>query len=316
MAVDLGVFQRLKTKQDYDREAEEFQIRKLQAMNAATGQDPASVKLANEIQKARASGDTQRLNDLVMSAKILDRGVMMDPTGNPYALGGYGDAVGSIEGAKAGYKQDAQNQSDFSWKPRTAQAVAQNEADVKLDMQPKIDAATKSATMQAENLTNAQSNLPKVEDQAKAMQALINEIEQSPGLEAVVGLPNPMKGRVPFIGNVAGSPAADFQAKLDQLGGKQFLEAFESLKGGGQITEVEGQKATNAIGRMQTSQSEGEFRKALNELRTVVNTGLDRARTKAGSGQTVRIINPQSGEILDIPAEDLPAAQAEGFKKL
>lgn len=81
---------------------------------------------------------------------------------------------------------------------------------------------------------------------------------------------------------VPGTNAADFNAVLDQIKGQAFLQAFESLKGGGQITEVEGTKATQAIARLERSQSEGEFVKSLQELRGIVANGLERARRKAG----------------------------------
>lgn len=84
-----------------------------------------------------------------------------------------------------------------------------------------------------------------------------------------------------------GTNAADFNAVLDQIKGQAFLQAFESLKGGGQITEVEGQKATQAIARLDRAQSEGEFVKSLEELRGIVASGLERARRKAGAAGQV-----------------------------
>ncbi len=281
MAVDLSVFGRLKTKADFDREAEAWALAKREKMLARMGSSPASVQLANEIQKARASGDVQRVNDLIGAAKLYDRGVVMDESGNPIAMGGYGDAIGSIAGTKKAYETQGQKGVELIMNPQIAGNVATAEADVKARTAPKIEYDTKRASINAETRATAERNLPNAEVNAQAMSDLLNQIKTSPGLSASVGMPNPLKGRIPFVGNVAGSPAADFQAKLDQLGGKQFLEAFQSLKGGGQITEVEGQKATNAIGRMQTSQSEKEFLKALDELQGVVNIGLDRARAGA-----------------------------------
>lgn len=281
MAIDLSVLGRMKTKADFDREEEEFQIRKMVAQKATMGQDPAAIKLANEIAKARAGGDIQRLNDLYMSAKLMDRGIITDANGNPIAMQGYGDAVGSIAGAKASYEQNAKNVSDLGYKPMIARDVARQEAGVKMATEPAIQAATNAAKIRSESIATAQNDLPKYEAQAQDMLKVLSDIESAPGLSASVGMPNPLKGRIPFIGDVAGSPAADFTAKLEQLGGKQFLEAFQSLKGGGQITEVEGTKATNAIARMQTSQSEREFLNGLNEFKLIVSGALDRMREKA-----------------------------------
>jgi hypothetical protein len=84
------------------------------------------------------------------------------------------------------------------------------------------------------------------------------------------------------IDPVGGSDAANFKTLIDQLQGGAFLEAFKSLKGGGAITEVEGQKATQAILRMNRAQSEDEFMKAADEYRTIINNGITRAKAKAG----------------------------------
>jgi hypothetical protein len=79
-----------------------------------------------------------------------------------------------------------------------------------------------------------------------------------------------------------GSDAASYERRQLQIEGKTFLEAFESLRGGGAITEVEGAKGQQAISRMNKAQSEVEYVKAARELQEVVRKGVERARTKAG----------------------------------
>ena len=64
------------------------------------------------------------------------------------------------------------------------------------------------------------------------------------------------------------------------------MQAYQGLKGGGQITEVEGKKATDAISRMNTAASEPEFRKAVEDFQTVIKQGLYRAKAKAGGKQS------------------------------
>lgn len=63
---------------------------------------------------------------------------------------------------------------------------------------------------------------------------------------------------------------------IQQLQGKTFLQAFESLKGGGQITEIEGKKAEQAIARLQRTQSTEAFIEALLELRDIIVAGQGR----------------------------------------
>ena len=106
---------------------------------------------------------------------------------------------------------------------------------------------------------------------------LLDKLLKHDGLKGVVGLPS-----------VAGAlrlPATDekaFRALQDQVKGMNFMEAFTSLKGGGQITETEGQKATEAMARLDDWQSEADYIDAVKELKGLLRTGLERARTKAG----------------------------------
>jgi hypothetical protein len=79
---------------------------------------------------------------------------------------------------------------------------------------------------------------------------------------------------------VPGSSAADFQAMHDQATGASFMEAFATLKGGGQITEKEGEKATAALNRMSLAQSEREYIRAAREFQTEVRTVLKKAQER------------------------------------
>ena len=79
-----------------------------------------------------------------------------------------------------------------------------------------------------------------------------------------------------------GSDAASFEVRQKQIEGKAFLEAFQTLKGGGAITEKEGEKGTAAIMRMNKASNEKEYVAAARELQGILRTGMDRARAKAG----------------------------------
>ena len=137
---------------------------------------------------------------------------------------------------------------------------------------------------QAETQLTAQQDLPQVEADAKQTIGLVDKLITHPGFSTVVGA----KGitGVPAAAGypIPGTDAANFTVLRDQLVGKQFMQAYQTLKGGGQITEVEGKKATDAIARMNTAQSEDAFKEAAMEFRGVIKAGLDRAKKKAGSG--------------------------------
>ncbi|OAM77728.1 hypothetical protein A3840_08605 [Devosia elaeis] len=115
----------------------------------------------------------------------------------------------------------------------------------------------------------------------------IENLKNDPGLWWSVG-------GLGWTPNVPGNPQAGTISRIEQLQGASFLQAFESLKGGGQITEVEGTKATNAIARLQRSQSYEEFIQALTELQEVVQAGLERAQRQA-QGEPMPLPNVAGG---------------------
>jgi CII-binding regulator of phage lambda lysogenization HflD len=102
-----------------------------------------------------------------------------------------------------------------------------------------------------------------------AMIASIDGILNDPALGTSTGLLAPLQ-------NIPGTPQRRVGARIDQLDGQAFLQAFESLKGGGQITEIEGQKATQAIGRLDDYQNPEDYKQALVELRDILATAMGR----------------------------------------
>lgn len=105
---------------------------------------------------------------------------------------------------------------------------------------------------------------------AEATIGVINQIRAHPGLKHAVGLGwlNPLKF-------APGTEAHNFMVLADQAQGKVFAQAYETLKGGGQITEIESQKAEQAIARMETSQSVPEYMAALEDFEDAVRAGYD-----------------------------------------
>lgn len=154
--------------------------------------------------------------------------------------------------------------------------------------QTKAEAEAKAAvdqtTKAAESASKAASELPVIEDKANYA---LNLLDTMVGSED--GKIKPHRGFDNYIGTwtgeyqakIPGSQAADFKTYHDQVKGTAFLEAFESLKGGGQITQIEGEKATAAITRMERAQSREEYTKAARELQGIIRQGLKRARDKA-----------------------------------
>lgn len=151
--------------------------------------------------------------------------------------------------------------------------------------------------------------LPKVITDSQTAIALIDKAINHPGRAAATGASSKFDPR-----NYApGTDATNFRVLLDQLKGGTFLQAFQSLKGGGAITQVEGTKAEQAIARLDQAQSDEEFLVALNDLRAIAAAAPVRAQAKldamaapqrGGGGQSApavqRAVNPQTGEVLEL----------------
>jgi hypothetical protein len=97
-----------------------------------------------------------------------------------------------------------------------------------------------------------------------------------PPAEALAGILGIIQGNLP----PRTQAQADLLARVEQISGRAFLEAFETLKGGGQITEIEGQRATQAIARLQRTQSPEAFQEALFEFADIVRRGIERSRNE------------------------------------
>jgi hypothetical protein len=147
-------------------------------------------------------------------------------------------------------------------------------------LQGQLAASKASATTTAKSEAEATFEAPKVVAEADEAVRLVDDLLKAPGFKQAVGA-----SRMLGVQKIPGTAARDFDIRLEQLQGKQFLQAFESLKGGGQITEIEGKKATDAIARMNASGSEAEFIKAAKEFQDVIRTGADRARKRIPAGE-------------------------------
>lgn len=113
---------------------------------------------------------------------------------------------------------------------------------------------------------------------------LIDKALSHPGIKVATGL----QGTIDPRNYIPGTNAKDFQVVMDQLGGQTFLQAMQSLRGTGQITEIEGKKASDAIARLNRSQSTGEFQAALKDFKAIVSKGIGRVEGQADSIDVAR----------------------------
>jgi len=124
----------------------------------------------------------------------------------------------------------------------------------------------------------AQADLPGALETARNTLSVIDQALAHPGRQAATGKSSVLDPR----NYIPGTEARDYVALHNQIKGRAFLEAYQTLKGGGQITEIEGIKAEQAIARLDLAQSDEAYERALRDLRDVVERGMERARQRAG----------------------------------
>lgn len=142
-------------------------------------------------------------------------------------------------------------------------------------------ATVRAAQTQAQ--AEATTDLSRATGKAENALAVLDQIENHPGLPGAVGFKGPAQLGGILAEPIAGTPEADLVALVNQASGAVFLEAFQELKGGGHITEIEGQKAEQAVARINNrNQTEAGYKEAIKELRQLIKNGMERKRRAAG----------------------------------
>lgn len=125
--------------------------------------------------------------------------------------------------------------------------------------------------------------LPAFDAEAKKHIADVEALVNHPGRKGNVWWHGKGSSFLPD-GSIPGNTAAgDALNRLNQIKGGAFLEAFKALKGGGQVTEIEGKKATDAKNRMNRATSEAEFNAAASDYIGAIKSGLDKLHAQAAS---------------------------------
>lgn len=162
----------------------------------------------------------------------------------------------------------------------------------------------------------AKLDLPRITAQGNRTIQLIDSILSAPFQNILGAVQGRIQPNTPGAELAVGKDGVGLIVKLQQLQGTVFLQAFESLKGGGQITELEGAKAEQAAARLNRFQSPQDFASALNDLRDVITEGMAAAQRNAESGEKVN--NPYKGSV-SFSAGETSAAPAtttqDGWKE-
>lgn len=143
----------------------------------------------------------------------------------------------------------------------SAMETARNEA----ERTRQVEQAKADVTPTAQKISN-------IETTRDAL-GVIDQALQHPGLRVATGISGTLDPR----NYIPGTNATNFKVMMDQVKGSVFLDAYKDLRGGGQITEVEGSKAEAAKARINRAQSPEEFIAGLKEYRSILQRGYDRA---------------------------------------
>ena len=110
---------------------------------------------------------------------------------------------------------------------------------------------------------------------------LIEALMNDPELSQVLGLEGSARSLLDAVLPGAQEKYNELKYRVEQLRGGIFTEAFKSLRGGGQITEKEGEKASAALARLDTAQGVEAFKQALREYQFYIRQGIARLEGQA-----------------------------------
>lgn len=156
--------------------------------------------------------------------------------------------------------------------------------------------SSKSSADSAEDRQAAMSELQKLDDVTARIDRLEAEDRQD-AAKSVFGLPGlsgVFQGGFGAMGSIPGSAAAGYVADLEALDGDIRSQAFETLKGGGQITEKESEFARAAIANLSRNMPYPQYRQELRDLRDYMERLKAAARARL-NGEDVPDIAPPGG---------------------
>ena len=142
---------------------------------------------------------------------------------------------------------------------------------------PPVPAGTtpqKWAELQAPEMVKANNAYETAAPKFTEAVNLLQQARAHPGREWGVGPGSSIASQIP------GTSAYGFKKLMDQIAGQNFLQAYQTLKGGGSITEIEGAKAQEAQARLSTAQNKQDFDKALNDFETTLRGDFERVQRK------------------------------------
>jgi hypothetical protein len=147
----------------------------------------------------------------------------------------------------------------------------------------------------AQSQAEIQNALEKFDDTLMRINQL--KTQDLEGGQAAFGMPGwgMFQGGFGVFGTKPGSEAADYVSRLEGLQGDIRSQAYETLKGGGQITEAESKFAAEAYANLSRWSSWERYQEELNDLEAYMIRLRD-AATRRAMGEIVPSVTPPSEE--------------------
>lgn len=125
------------------------------------------------------------------------------------------------------------------------------------------------------NVEQELANIQALKTDTKGRNETFGTFEAIPGTG--IGIPQQ------WLGAMGATDKFGYKQRVEQVVGQNFLQAFQSLKGAGAITEQEGAKAQAAMARLSTAQKQDDFDQALADLEEVLQAGYAVLQQKAAT---------------------------------
>lgn len=152
---------------------------------------------------------------------------------------------------------------------------------------PSAEQAAAAEALKAGSAKQATDNVQPLETRRNSIANInqiigtIDQVANHPALARATGL----QGWVDPRNYIPGTAGKDFKVAASQLQGQAFLGAYERLRGSGQISNIEGAKAEDALARLSAAQTTESYRSALDDFRKVMVGALKRAEMAMPAGE-------------------------------
>lgn len=204
-------------------------------------------------------------------------GLQLGPGNSIGVMAGAPQALGAVKQAEGFGSQQGKNVSDLGMVGPIATQKTTAEESTKAQFAPTIAAGTAAGQEAGQAAGKSAGNLQNIIDQTNLAVQEMEGLKNHPSLPYATG----MYALAPVI---PGTGIQDFVTREDQLKGQVFLQAYNTLKGGGAISDIEGRKAEQAFARLDRHLSGPDYKQALTDLQSILINGMNRVKSQASGG--------------------------------